>query len=93
MAVRYRTRDGKSPSISGFRSQEDAENYAADMETDRRRGMALDPKGATTPLADWADTWIDTLDVEPRTEENYRSRLRNHILPVWESRKLGEIAA
>lgn len=91
--MRYRARDGKAPSVSGFRSREEAENYASDMATDRRRGTGLDPKGAATPLVDWADTWIDTLDVEPRTEENYRSRLRSHILPVWGSRKLGEIAA
>lgn len=63
------------------------------METDRRRGTGLDPKGATTPLAEWADMWVETVDVEPRTEENYRSRLRNHILPTWGGRKLGEISA
>lgn len=37
--------------------------------------------------------WIDTLDVETRTEENYRAYLRNHILPRWGTTPLGEISA
>ena len=28
-------------------------------------------------MAEWAALWVDTLDVEIRTEENYRSRIRN----------------
>jgi hypothetical protein len=36
-----------------------------------------------TPVAAWAERWIDTLDVETRTEENYRAYLRKpHPPPV-----------
>jgi integrase len=36
---------------------------------------------------------VETLDVETRTEENYRASLRNHILPYWQYAPLGEITA
>lgn len=80
--VRYRAGE-TTPSISGFQDRTEAENFALDMATDRRRGVWIDPAGAAMPLADWADRWVETLDVEPRTEENYGCRLRNHILPQW----------
>ena len=38
------------------------------------------PQGARTLVAEWAKRWIETIDVEIRTEENYRALLRNHIL-------------
>lgn len=90
--VRYRA-GGITSSVSGFRSEIEAASFSLDMATDRRRGVWIDPAGASMPLADWADRWVETLDVEARTEENYRGRLRNHILPQWGNRGLGEIKA
>ena len=91
---RVRYRDGiRTPSISGFGNPKAAEDYAADLETDRRRGTWLDPAGAAMPLAQWAVQWVELLDVEPRTEENYRRCLRLHIVPRWGSTGLGAITA
>lgn len=56
-------------------------------------GAAVCGSGAAVPVGDWADRWVETLEVEPRTEENYRGRLRNHILPQWGAKGLGEITA
>jgi len=67
--------------------------YAADVESDRRRGRWLDPDGAQRTVAAWAASWVQTLDVETRTEENYRAYLRNHILPRWGCTTLGQITA
>ncbi|HET6214794.1 MAG TPA: site-specific integrase, partial [Micromonosporaceae bacterium] len=36
---------------------------------------------------------VPTLDVDVRTEENYRAHLRNHILPRWQATPLGGISA
>jgi integrase len=36
---------------------------------------------------------VKTLDVETRTEENYRAYLRNHILPLWGNTPLGKMSA
>jgi hypothetical protein len=36
--------------------------------------------------------WLATLDLDVRTVENYRSRLRCHLLPSWGEITLGEIS-
>jgi integrase len=89
--VRYPRDDSTYGSESGFHTRKAAEDYAHDLDTDRRRGTWLDPAGAKRPLADWATIWIKTLDVEPRTEENYRRYLRRQILPRWGTTALGDI--
>jgi hypothetical protein len=91
--VRYPRPTGGYGSISGFSSRKTARDYTDDLESDRRRGQWLDPDGAKTSAAAWAARWIETLDVETRTEENYRAYLRNHILPRWGTTSLGEITA
>ena len=52
--------------------------------------MRSHPDGAKTTIAAWALRWVDSLDVETRTEENYRAYLRNHILPRWGTTPLSE---
>ena len=91
--VRYPRPDGRTGSISGFTSRTAAAAHAAGIEVDQRRGSWLDPVGGRTTLGRWAAEWVGTLDVEPRTEENYRGYLRNHILPRWGGTALGEIGA
>ncbi|HEU5470653.1 MAG TPA: hypothetical protein VFV67_08365 [Actinophytocola sp.] len=90
--VRYRSRTGCG-SVSGFATRSAAAEYLQDMRVDQRRGSWLDPAGARTRLAEWVGTWIDMIDVETRTEENYRRCLRLHILPRWGQLELGEITA
>jgi hypothetical protein len=80
--VRYPRKSGGYGSQSGFASRKAAQDYADDLESDRRNGRWIDPDGAKTTAAAWAARWIDTLDVETRTEENYRAYLHNHILPA-----------
>jgi len=88
----YRTDSGYG-SVSGFDSHETALEYLQDMRTDQRRGTWLDPAGTKTRLNVWVKRWIETIDVEIRTEENYRRCLRLHILPRWGHLSLGEITA
>lgn len=90
--VRYRTDSGYG-SVSGFDSRTVALQHLQDMRTDQRRGTWLDPTGAKTRLGAWVERWTDTIDVEIRTEENYRRCLRLHILPRWGHLALGEISA
>jgi hypothetical protein len=91
--VRYPRPSGGYGSTSGFRSRKAAQDYADDLESDRRHGRWLDPDGAKTTATAWAGRWVETLDVETRTEENYRAYLRNHILLRWGTTALGEISA
>ena len=91
--VRYPRPTGGNGSVARFMSRKAAQDYAEDMESDRRRGWWLDPDGAKTTAGSWAARWVPTLDVDVRTEENYRAHLRNHILPRWQHSPLGEITA
>lgn len=91
--VRYPDPPAATGSQSGFASRKAAQDDADDLESDRRRGRWIDPDGAKTTVAAWAARWIETLDVETRTEENDRAYLRNHILPRWGTTPLGDISA
>ena len=74
--VRYPKPAGGYGSQSGFASRKEAQQFARDLESDRRHGRWIDPDDAKTTVAAWAARWFDTLDVETRTEENYRAYLR-----------------
>lgn len=90
--VRYRRDDGTIGSIPGFPDEKSANNYLLDMETDKRRGRWIDPTAGQTTVAAWAiPDWIGSLDVDQRTEENYRSFLKVHILPKWATTALADI--
>jgi len=91
--VRYPKKTGGTGSVSGFGTKKAAYAYANDLETDRRRGIWIDPTDSRTTVADWTAQWFPTLDVDPRTIDNYRSYLTNHILPHWGTSSLGEITA
>lgn len=89
--VRYRRDDGTIGSIPGFTGKRVAENHAADLESDQRKGTWIDPASGQVALVEWTTDWIDALDVDRRTEDNYRSRLRHHILPRWGTTALADI--
>ncbi|WP_086668146.1 tyrosine-type recombinase/integrase [Lentzea kentuckyensis] len=90
--VRYFNDDGTIGSLTGFTTKTAADNAAEDLESDQRDASKteLNP-GQTTTLAEWAKTWLDALDVDLRTEENYRSKLRARILPRWGTTPLADI--
>ncbi|MGI8311790.1 tyrosine-type recombinase/integrase [Saccharopolyspora hattusasensis] len=90
--VRYWKDDGTHGSIPGFATKKAAENKANEIDSERRHGTFLDPNAGRLLLADWATTWLDSLDVEQATESQYRSLTRNHILPQWGNTSLNDIA-
>lgn len=90
--VRYPKDDGGFDTISGFMSKTAAENKADEIEADQRRGQFLDPDGGKLTLAEWSITWFDALDVAATTEAQYRSLVRNHILPRWGTARLDAIS-
>ena len=76
-------------SESGFRTSRVTRDYANGPRTRPAPRTVARSRWWKTHLAAWADEWIDTVDVEPRTEENYRSYLRNHSLPPLEHHSSG----
>ena len=51
--VRYPRPAGGYGSVSGFASRKAAQDYADDLESDRRHGRWIDPDGAKTTLTAW----------------------------------------
>jgi integrase len=91
--VRYWKDDGTLGSVPGFTSKTDAEHHAEDLESDQREGSFIDPAHGKTTLHAWVEEWFPALDVDVRTEENYRSSLRCHILPRWGATPIGDISS
>jgi len=91
--VRYRRQGLGVRSVPGFGSRRDAAAYAAGLEVDRRRRVWIDPADSAVTVADWVARWFRSLDLDPRTIESYRSRLRCHILPKFGALPLGAITA
>jgi hypothetical protein len=89
--VRFRRDDGTIGSIPGFRNEKAAQDHANDLESDQRRGTWLDPTGGRTTMEEWLTDWWDALDIDTRTEDNYRSIVRNHIVPRWGDTALADI--
>jgi integrase len=89
--VRYRRDDGDIGSISGFPSEQAANDFCDDLKSDQRRGQWSDPAAGQITLGEWVPDWLDALDVDKRTEDNKRSILRNHILPRWGDTALKDI--
>ncbi|MFI5615561.1 hypothetical protein [Amycolatopsis sp. NPDC051903] len=75
----------------GVGSRRDARAYAAGLETDRRRRVWIDSADGVVTVGEWVERWSRTLDVDPRTVESYRSRLRCHILPRFGGVALGAV--
>jgi hypothetical protein len=75
------TSDGHIASIPGFTNQKAADDYAADIETDQRRQVWIDPTLGRISVEDWATRWLPTLDTDLRTFGNYDGNLRNHNVP------------
>jgi integrase len=90
--VRYRLNDGTIFTENGFATQQEADNRAADVESDQRRRQFTDPRLAQTTIDEWIRAWSDAHRVADVTWATYDSHIRNHILPRWSGTALGDIA-
>ena len=89
--VRYRLPDGSLFTEGGFTTRADAERRAADVESDQRRELFVDPRLAQTTVGEWVGVWSTAHDVSPITWRTYDSHLRNHILPRFAEMPLGDV--
>jgi integrase len=90
--VRYRLDDGSIFNESGFADQAEADNRAADVESDQRRRRFVDPRLAETTIDEWIRQWSEAHRVADITWATYDSHIRTHILPRWSGTAVGEIA-
>src|SRR5215469_13603286 len=90
--VRFRRADNTIGDLTGFPTEQDANNYALDLESDQRKGTWLDPTAGRLTINEFVPDWLDAIDVDIRTDDNYRSLLRNHIQPRWGTTALADIS-
>jgi hypothetical protein len=91
--VRYRRADRTVGSVPGFASRRSAEAHAADVESDQRRQVWIDPAGGRLELRSWVARWLPVQDLDPQTVDNYESYLRCHVLVRFGATPLEEITA
>jgi integrase len=65
-----------------FKRRRDADSYAAKVEADRLRGVAIDPRRGQVLLGDYGAEWLDRrTGLAERTVELYRWLFASYIVP------------
>jgi integrase len=89
--VRYRDPAGRERAKS-FARKGDAERFLQHAEADKLRGQWVDPKRGRTTVGELAERWYaTTVTLKPKTREDYRSLLHNHVLPAFGDRAIASI--
>lgn len=94
--VRYRLPTGERVTAPlTFPTKTGASSWLAQLETDMRRGVWVDPQAGQIRLDDYGQAWLNGMSrLAPRTREIYASQLNLHILPAVAPHvpALGELA-
>lgn len=78
--------------VKQFARLAEAQEYAAAMENDIRRGRYRDPRQELRVLDDVAGEWLASkVDLKPGTAGRYARELRLYILPKWGGMTLREL--
>ena len=64
-----------------FRRRGDAERWARQQESRKDLGDFVDVRAGVVPLGDYAERWLPTRELRPRTRELYR-RLLDKLIAV-----------
>ena len=89
--ARYRDPSGRERSKS-FARKVDAERFLRHVEADLVRGQWVDPRQGQTTVGELAERWFaTTATLKPKTREDYRSLLHNHILPAFGNRAVASL--
>jgi integrase len=95
---RYKLPDGTWGSVSRddngqpFYTARAAEDFAHGLETDVRRKAFINPKDGRITVQEWADLWIESVELSNRSDATYRQRLRSVILPKWGLAVMGDVS-
>lgn len=89
--ARYPAPDGGDRSLGTFTTKAAASQALAQVELQMASGNWLDPVRREQTLASYADAWLATRNLRPRTRESYEDQLRLRILPRLGKMPLGKI--
>lgn len=94
---RYKLPNGKWASVSRdengqpFHTERAAENYAHGLEVDVRRKSFVNPRDGRISVREWADIWIESVELANRSDATYRQRLRSVIVPHWGTTAMADV--
>ena len=89
--VHYRDPSGKQRTQS-FKSEKEAKQFAASVETDKVRGLFVAPTGGRVKLGErWAIYEKASVDLRNSTRARNHSYAENHILPRFGKVRIGDI--
>jgi integrase len=89
--VRYRDPAGRERAKS-FARKVDAERFLQHAEADKLRGLWVDPQQGRRTVGELAERWYaTTVTLKPKTREDYRSLLNNHVLPAFGDRAVASL--
>lgn len=90
--VRYRDPAGADRTRS-FSRKVDADRFAATVESDKVRGLWVDPSAGRVSFREYAEQrWLPAqIHLRPNTLELYEGHLRRHVLPAIGGRPLAAI--
>jgi integrase len=75
-----------------FKTKAEARRFAAAIETDKNRGVAIDPRSSRVTFEDYSTQWLDGRhDLRPTTRDDYSSLLKSHLVPEFGNVTLGAI--
>jgi integrase len=80
--VRYRKPDGKQTTKAGFKNKPAAVAFAESVETDKRRGVFIDPDAGRQTFEAFADEWAEAQDWKQTSRDSWlpvRRRLVERI--------------
>jgi integrase len=90
--VHYRDPSGKQRTQS-FKSEKEAKQFAAGVETDKVRGLFIAPTGGRVKLGErWAIYEKSSVDLRNSTRARNSTYARTHILPRFENVRIGDIS-
>lgn len=85
--VRYRDLDGHQRK-ENFHTKAEADNRAAEVDVEIRRGSYVVPAETKQTLGAYAQKWLDANSVGPTTALRYEATVRNHIVEHLGRREL-----
>lgn len=73
-------------SKGGFTDEDEAFQHGQDKLYELRHGTGISNRDGATPMTEWIDDWLASLDHAHTTEKSYRSIIESHIRPYFKSR-------
>lgn len=75
----------------GFTDEAVAKNYGLDREAEIRNDAYISRRDGSVTVAEYAKTWVETLDVGHLRDKAIRSMLRLYIVPRWGETSVADI--